>query len=292
MLAMMWLALEVAGCGGEQSPVAPTGPELPASVTVPPGTTTGVQSTVHGFLVDTAFRPLADARIEAGDGPQASASSTSDSDGRFVLTGPFDRTTPFRATKAGYLEATRTLQTSSPTGSPFVIFYLQPVGPPANIAGEYDVTLAVDSTCADLPPESLTRSHVATIARRTDPNIPASSYFTVTVDGASPGIRQSFSPIGVAGADLGFDLSQNHDGRPTFVEQLASNTYLAFLPTDGLAATTVSAGGGKFSTTFDGVVEYCVVKGEMEGAYDCSPARAVTRVRCESPRHGIAFTRR
>src|SRR6185436_5973440 len=91
MLAMMWLALGVAGCGGGQSPVAPTGTQLPASGTVPPGTTTGVQSAVQGFVVDTAFRPLGDARIEAGGGPQASAAATSDRDGRFVLTGSFDR---------------------------------------------------------------------------------------------------------------------------------------------------------------------------------------------------------
>ena len=292
MLAMMLLALGVAGCGGEQSPVAPTGTQLPASGTVPPGTTTGVPSTVQGFVVDTAFRPLGGARIEAGGGPQASAAATSDRDGRFVLTGSFDRTTPFRASKAGYVDETRTLETSSTTGAPLIIFYLQPVGPPADIAGEYDVMLTVDSTCSDLPLESRTLSHAATIARRPDRNIPASSYFTVTVEGASPAIRQSFSPIGVAGEDLGFDLSQNHDGRPTFVEQLAPNTYLAFLPTDGLAATAMSAGGRTFSTTFDGAVEYCVLKGEMEGAYECSPTRAVTRVRCESHQHQIAFTRR
>ena len=109
----------------------------------------------------------------------------------------------------------------------------------------------------------------------------ANTYF-VTVDGASPGIRQSFSPIGVAGDALGFDLSQNHDGRPTFAEQLAPNTYLAFLPTDGLAGTSVSPGRPTFSTTFDGAVEYCVLKSEMEGSNQCTPSQAVTRVRCES----------
>ncbi len=45
---------------------------------------------IQGTVSDTAFRPLAGARVEVLDGPQAGLSTTANAQGEFSLTGTFD----------------------------------------------------------------------------------------------------------------------------------------------------------------------------------------------------------
>lgn len=60
-------------------------------------------------MCDTAYRPLAGARVEVLDGPQANTSTLTDGAGEFSLRGIFDETTRFRAEKDGHESATGTL---------------------------------------------------------------------------------------------------------------------------------------------------------------------------------------
>jgi hypothetical protein len=263
--------MALAGCGTQSSPrLAPiTAPSATLSAPVNLGS-------VVGFVVDTAFRPLEGARVDVLEGVEAGLFTTADRTGHFVLTGRFDLTTPFRASHHEHDMVTQLPRFSSPGGQPWVVFYLKPVAGAVNIAGEYAMTLAADQTCVDLPEEMRTRNYTATVALASVEQIPADTYFDVTVHSTAR-TPQSFSGIGVAGHDLGFDGSRNHDGTPTLVEQVGSEAYLSYRPNNGFAVTTVKGAPLTISTSFDGVIDYSV---------------AGTHVRCESAQHRLVMMRK
>jgi hypothetical protein len=112
-IAILVLAMGLAGCTGSSSLAPSTPAQVPAAPAQP------VVSRLSGFVLDTGFRHLAGASVEVVEGsPQAGMSTTADANGQFSLTGTFDSTTRFRATKEGYVTATQALQgTSCNTGS-------------------------------------------------------------------------------------------------------------------------------------------------------------------------------
>jgi hypothetical protein len=92
---LLVLAQGMAGCDDSRSPVSPA---------APPGTPGSVNGElISGTVSDTAFRPLAGARVELIDGPQAGMSTTSDAQGSFSFTATVDDTTRFRASKEGHV---------------------------------------------------------------------------------------------------------------------------------------------------------------------------------------------
>ena len=121
---------------------------------------------VAGFVIDTAFRAIADATVEVIEGPEPGTSAKSDSEGQFSLQGA-----TFRATKAGYISSTQGTRSSAPGGRPWVIFALQPESPPTvNIAGNYTLTVAADAACeTNLPPEARIRNYAVTLASLGEP---------------------------------------------------------------------------------------------------------------------------
>jgi hypothetical protein len=264
-------ALTATACGDRSfSPTAPTsGTTIPASAPAPLGA-------IVGYVVDTAFRPLEGAKVEVMAGADAGRSTTADAQGYFAISARFDATTPFRATIGEHVVATDVPHSSSPGGQRWIVFYLEPLAAPVNIAGDYTLTLAADSACTDLPDQMRTRSYTAAIAQPQAMAIPA-NYFHVTVLGTAPDITQSFSSIGVAGNDLGFDLSRNHNGIPTLVEQLTPDSYLSYFPNDGFAGTSVDAAASSITTSFDGVIDYSLAGGH---------------IRCASANHRLILTRR
>jgi hypothetical protein len=246
--------------------------------------------------MDTAFRRIAGVRIEVVDGPQAGAAMISDATGQFLLTGAFARTNTFRAVKEGYVTATQGFSTSIPGGRPWLYFYLQPVAPPVNIAGDYTLTFVADRACAGLPSDLLTRTYAATI-RGANPASPANTSFELTVSGAPLLEKFSSFTIGVAGDSLGFWLHGGHD--PPLVEQLAPNTYLAY---SGSATATVGRSPmATISTPFEGWIERCVLRSAMAAPYNCGtsnwtgepiPGFALEYAHCESKDHQLILTRR
>src|SRR5438876_453106 len=104
-IAVLVLILGTAACGSHESVVPVT---TGASPTAPIPSPKGLF--MRGTVYDTAFRPLAGARVEVVDGPQAGLSTSADTKGEFSLTGAFDDATRFRATKEGHVAAIKTLQ--------------------------------------------------------------------------------------------------------------------------------------------------------------------------------------
>ena len=277
--AILFLSLAVAACSDHQS-VAPavTAPSpAPSPIPLSP------VALISGLVFDTAYRPLAGATVDVVDGsPQAGTSTISDANGQFSLTGTFFETTTFRATKEGYVAATQAWYCNSPgTGicsgrsRPWLGFYLAVLASPVNIAGDYALTFIADTAdarCADLPNEVRTRTYAATITPGSRTNIPANTFFNVTVSGASFLVNNGVY-IGVAGDYLNIVLA--NDG-PVLVEEVAPNRYLSF---GGSAAASVGTSAvSTISASFNGVIEYCGLKSESDRDrfYDCSPSQPVT----------------
>jgi hypothetical protein len=236
------------------------------------------------------------------DGAQAGVVATADANGQFWLAGTFDAATRFRATKDGHATATETWTCAMPACGdngprPYVSFYLVAATPAVDLAGDYTVTFTADSACPDLPSEIRTRTYAATLAPSSHPrpNGSANTSMTATLSGASFfGAFLSFE-IGVAGDFADFWLDGGHD--PPVVEQLATNTYVAF---SGNATANVSAGVGSIAMPLDGWIDYCVTQTPMGTYYLCGtdlsgtpiPGAVVTHAHCDSQHHQLTVTRR
>ena len=163
--SILSLALAVSSCGDNRpvSPAAPTPTAVGPSGPVP---TPPSGELIKGAVYDTAFRPIVGALVEVMDGPTAGLSTTTDGTGGFSLTGTFDETTRFRASKEGHVTATGTLRPSCAACNPhrWIFFYLESPIPPTNIAGDYTLTFIADAACASLPNEMRTRTYAANIS--------------------------------------------------------------------------------------------------------------------------------
>jgi hypothetical protein len=290
LILLLAIVLAIAGCDNGsrstfRSPLAPSPPPQagpPVTAPTPQPTATGVR----GWVSDTAFRIIEGATVEVVDGPHAGLSATSDSTGQVSFNGSFDIGTVFRATKEGYLTTTGTVNSSCATCPKWIAFTMGVLATPANIAGDYTLTLIADRTCADLPAEARMRTYTAAITPVESANRPANTYFDVDVSGATLLTGYDKFWIGVAGNYL--SISLDWEG-PILVEELAANTYVAF---GGWATTTLgTAAAMTISTTFDGVIEYCELRSPMSRFYSCNAA-AVARAQCTSKNHQIVLTRR
>ena len=273
--------LATTGCANENRrliPSAPSATTLQATGTPVAATSQPAKvASIVGFVVDTAFRPLPGTLVEVVAGDRTGLSATADSEGYFSMVGPFDDATPFRASIADHVVAIETPRHSAPGGQPWIVFYLEPQDAAVDIAGEYTLTLTAATECAGLPVEALTRKYSATLALAPEPHIPAQTFFKVAVHGVAPGITQSFGNIGVAGHELGFDSSWNHDGRPTLAEEMAPGTYIRYFTRNGFAVTSVDSPVTVISTLYDGTIDFN------------SPAG--THARCESANHRLELSR-
>jgi len=272
-------AAVLCSCGGH-SAAAPSAPSAPAPAN-PPGTGIGF---MMGTVSDTAFRPLAAATIEVLDGPQAGLTTTADAAGHFSLSGTFDETTRFRATKSGHVTSTRTLQPFCAPCNPnwWINFSLEVLTPPVTMAGEYTATFIADNVCTMLPSELRTRTYTATIPAATPPG-PANAYYEVTFGSQVFYQDWNVGGFGVAGDYVGFWLE-------TLVEQIAPNTFLAF---GGLAAASIgTAARSTIVLPFAGSIEYCVTTAAVGRYEDCYQHRAAADAQCTSDHHQLVLTRR
>jgi hypothetical protein len=302
-VVLLIFACGLAGCGsGSSSSSSPALTPLSSSAVVPVGSPT--VSSISGFVSDSGFRPLARARVEVLDGPQAGTSAIADASGQVSLSGTFDSATRFRASSDGHVSATQTWNCSigaigCPTnGRPWLGFYLAVLASPVNIAGNYTLTITADTACVGLPGDARTRTYAATITpgARFSPNSPPGTAFHLTVTGALfLGTLNGFD-IGVAGDYVDFFLDGGHD--PPVVEQLAVNTYLAL--SGNAAASIGTPPGSTISAPLEGWIDYCVMPSAMSSGYNCGtsnttgdpiPGAAVTRAHCESNHHRLILTR-
>ena len=290
-LAALFIAVALAGCSGSDGGYTPTAPSFngarPESAIIQ-----AFSMQLRGFVTDTAFRPLAGARIEVVDGESAGVAAVADADGQFVLSGRFNAATLFRAVKDGHVSRTQTWNCSVPncfthnSAQPWLGFYLSVLEPTVNISGDYRLTFFADSACTDLPEVARTRSYRATVVARPSDGRSTVPGFDLKADGAEfVGTLDGF-PIGAAGTRMSLWLHARHD--PAIVEDLGDNTYLAF---SGTAAATVGHDGIiAISTAFDGWIEHVVLSGPL-GAWYFPQAPAISKVTCDSTHHQVTLTR-
>jgi len=267
LAAILCLALPGISCGDHASaPVAMPNPVAPSptAATAPSSPANG-SLFVKGTVSDTAFRYISGVKVEVLDGPQAGMSTTSSASGGFSLTGIFDDATRFRATKDGYVTATRTMQPFCAPCNPnrWISFSLEVPAEPANMAGDYTLTFVADSACVALPNELRTRTYNATIPPASNGS-PAN--FVIIVDGALS--DWNVLDMGLSGDYVAIWLE-------TLVEQIAPNTSLSF---GGLAAAAIGTSAqSTIALTFDGSIDYKV---------------SATHAQCTSKNHQLILTRR
>ena len=257
-----------ASCGSRGSATA-TGP---TAIVNPPASGLVL---VRGAVYDTAYRPLAGARVEVLDGPQAGQATTASSRGEFSLSGTFDDSTRFRAIQDGYVTAIRTRSSNS-----WITFELGVVAPPMDIAGDYTMTFVADGSCVALPQAFRTRAYTTTIPPAANAS-PASASFSITIGGA-------YKDWGVMGMGVSGDYVAVW--LETLVEQIAPDTFLLF---SGLASSSIGTShGSTIPLRFDGLIDYCTIKAESGRPEDCWASRAAEHRQCQSSNHQLIFTRR
>jgi hypothetical protein len=275
--ALLVLAMGVARCDSNHGP----GPS-PLAGAVPGGTQ------LAGSVSDAAWRPLAGARVEVVDGPHAGLSTTTDARGEYRLTGAFDDTTHFRATKENHVAATWPLPAICARCNPqwWIHFYLESLTSPAGIAGDYTLTFVADSACAGLPDEVRTRTYEATVTLTSRPGEPANSRFDATVTGGTFVERYNSFTIGVAGDYVRAELGDGHGG-PGLVEQIAPRTYVTLGGTIAASVTDTSTIAGSFVGAF----ERCELASEWGSRFSCDGG-VVSHGRCSSQSHAFSLRRR
>ena len=282
--ASLWLSVMVAaGCSGTPSAISPTGPTTASVSTVPtPGSnqTTSVRM-IRGFVTDTAMRPLDGARVEVLDGVSTGTSAVVDSNGAVVLSGFFDTNTRFRVTKDGHETLTQTWNCSVPNcqnnAQPWLGFYVRPLAPPVDLAGDYTLTITAASTCSALPVDSRSRSYPVTLTARTREG-------TADVVGFNGQLHSNEVPeffrrfgVGVAGDYASIILRTGHGDEPGLVEYLESDRSVRFI---GSAAGTVSrASTSRITFAFDGSIEHGF-------------GQTIASSQCDSRDHQLVLARR
>jgi hypothetical protein len=227
--------------------------------------------------------------VEVVDGPQAGLSTTTDAAGGFRLSGTFDNTSRFRATKEGHIAATWPLPPSCAPCNPnwWIHFYLEALAPHPNIVGDYSVTFIADSACTDLPTDMRTRTYGATVTLASGLDEPdQNSRFTVTLTSSTFLQRYNSFTIGVAGNYLAAYLGDEHGG-PGLIEQIAPNTYLTL---EGAIRASV-ADAATISSSLSGIVDRCELGTEWGSRYSCSTGDTTRRTPCSSQNHQLILTR-
>ena len=277
------LAVGVAGCDADRVP----GPSSVPQSGPQPAPTGVIQ--LAGTVSDAAWRPLAGARVEVIDGPDAGQSTTTNANGENRLTGAFDDTTHFRATRENHVAATWPLPAICDRCNPhwWIHFHLEALAPPARIAGDYSLTFVADSACTGLPDEMRRRTYEATVTLTSRLGEPANSRFDVAVAGATFLDQYNSFTIGVVGDYVKTEIGDWGHGAPGLVEQIAPNTYLTL---GGAVATSV-VDPSTIAGSFVGAFDRCELTSEWGSRYSCDGG-AVSHARCSSQNHGFTLRRR
>lgn len=291
---MLVFGVLVCACSGSDPmslPTAPTPNRAPASV---PG---GVA--VSGKVLDTANRPLAGATVEVINGPSAGVKSTTGVDGSFNIFGAFDAATEFRATHTGHEDAVSSLGAYCERCNPhhWVYFSLGLPVSPANISGDYTMTIVAAAACTALPEHARRRVYSTRITPMPDQPTSANTNFFGTVIGANLVSNAVWEGLWfkVAGDYTELVMGDLH-GQPGLIERTDINGYYAIGGVGIGSATVVADGGATITMMFDGEVAHCELQdGALpleSGRFNCPTALAVFRTVCQSGNHQLTLTRR
>ena len=284
LIILLVVVQTVVSCNRHESPLAVTPSPVP---TPAPGPAPAPIQNLYGYVGDTAYRAVVDARVAVIGGPQDGTVLTTNTNGRFFYVGPLSDGISFRASKEGYVADTQSPRTSAPGGTPWIYFQLDSVAPPRDIAGEYTLTLVIDEACAAFPSDVRTRTYEATVTRGLQRAGRPDSQFKATLQGASFLDTGRTVLIGVAGDYAGLEI-YNGEG-PGIVERVAPKTFLAI---GAWAGASLGPSPSTFSSALNGVIEYCELKSEMGAVYDCPAYLAVAHYQCESPNNRLILAPR
>jgi Carboxypeptidase regulatory-like domain len=282
-IAALWAVLLSAGCDS-RSAVQPSSsraaPLLPGFF-------------LSGRVVDPAYRPISGSRVEVMNGSRAGTVEITDDAGDFSFEGMFTDVVTIAASKDGYASETRIfpppnvpLSTLVEGGMWQAQFYLAPLGPSADIAGVYTLSLTADRACTNLPADVRTRSYTATVVFNARPG-----FFQATLSGAQflsidpcpPGRPVDTCTYNKVGIGLAGDYASIGIG---VIERLASGGFLWF---EGGASGSFGPTG--IAAPLNGSLMSCPVEPTLidQGSWAC-PADAGAQ--CESPTHQLTMTRR
>jgi len=274
-VVLLALACGAIGCRGNSSQ-----PFVPGTAPTPIANATTTLR-LNGYVYDTAFRPIAGAAVEVVDGPQAGMALTSESDGHFAYTGTFPSAVTIRATKTGYAAATETARITA--SGAWVFFDLVSTVPAVDVAGNYLLAIAADSSCTMLPDDVRTRSYSVQVKPG---NTTVPGYYDAIAGGAEFAPLGAVFQIGVSGNYVA--ISTAGEG-PLLVESLGSNRYIAYSVEAGV--TDVASGTTTISTPFTGTIEYCELASPVAQYYDCSRSYQ-RREQCTASNGRLTLTRR
>jgi Carboxypeptidase regulatory-like domain len=283
-LVVLMMAL---GCGPRptSTPMAPS----PSPTPVPPPSPPPAHLVLNGYVYDTAFRPVGGATVRLLDGAQAGTSAQSNETGRFSFTGIFADPTTMGVSKDGYAAASGTAKSNnSPSGAIWAFVVLDELARPVDIAGDYSLTIVVDSACTGIPSEVRTRTYAASIRPTPDSHTQPGTSLTLTVDSGSVRPDRSSFAIGVAGDEVAFSIYNGEDFG--LVEKIATGTFLAI---GGTARVSIGTGPvTTISTPFSGDVDYCVFQSDTGWTYQCNSGPRAAYEHCEATHHQLTMSRR
>lgn len=275
----------------------------PTTPSVVPAATTAVIAAapggiaVAGKVYDTAFRPLAGAIVEVLDGPSSGMRVTTTATGDFALRGVFDEHTRFRASRDGHAAGILTLSPRCEPCNPnfWIYFHLAVPDPPANLAGDYALTVVANEACTALPGHARRRTYSVTIVPSPLQPTPANTAFNASIGGAPLVSRLGDGIVfAVAGNYMDLYMGDLH-GDPGLIEITGADSYFSI--GGGGSATVTSSDASAIVADLDGDVIHCEFKPGLapidgSGRYACTAERAITRVVCPSRKHQLILTRR
>jgi Carboxypeptidase regulatory-like domain len=274
-----WLA----GCGDGKSPVQPS---------ADPYASLFPAFALSGYVVDTAYRPIAGSRVEIVAGPRTGTVEITDEDGKFTMEGIFTNPVTVRASKDGYQPETRIVPpprvpvTRLVEGGMWQVqLYLAPAGPLPDLAGTYTMTITADNTCTNFPAEARTRHYTATVVPGDRPGsfrgtLSDARFAQVVPCPPVPGLSCMHNNIGMGNAGdytwVGFSI----------IEQLGEHTYLVV--SAGAGGSIGPAGG---AAPLEGFLQYCETEPtQVDQGLSMCPADIYAP--CESGRHQLTLAPR
>jgi hypothetical protein len=255
---------------------APTPTPTPTPTPAPQG------FVLRGMVWDTAYRPLDQARIEAMDGPQAGAVTTSNAQGQFSFSQSFTQGLTLRASKDGYVTAQQSVMPLGYSSPFYASFTLASPMPSLDLTGSYVVTVTADAACTTLPPNTVSRSYTATINRRSSRDTAYIGRLGGAAFATGPYVPYDSFVANVFGSFVNFGFwNLENDEMNGVVEQLGPEAYLGIR---GEAGATFE--GDSIDVPFSGLIAYCPGARVSPSVFVCAPATP-----CDSKNHRLTVRR-
>jgi hypothetical protein len=243
---------------------------------------------ISGIVRDLLGRPIADARIEVGEGTSLGVATISDALGQFSIDGiaSGDRLVLI-ASKDGYDTATVRARAGA------TVILLRDVAV-ANLEGRATITFTADASCTQLPPSLRTRSYTAVVTSSTTPGAVMANPSTFVGALNNADFQQGFSTIWMIAARdaVRFNIF-SWDAYNWWLEDdpvIERVTPTSHVSVSGTATAAVSSGQSTITAALNGTFSFCAESkpgGQPQWPLTC----AVAAVECTSANHMMTMRR-